>query len=69
MNGSGKLNEGGLTIKRMAGRKGGRRRVRKGFAMTLTPELARELVNRRWKRENDNPNRASSEQEKLSDKH
>ena len=63
------LNDSARLIKKYAGRKGGRRRVKKGFAKTLTPELAKELVNRRWKRENDNPNGSSSEQEELSDKH
>ena len=50
MNASGKLNEGGLTIKRMAGRKGGRRRVKKGFAKTITSEKAREYVKKRWEK-------------------
>lgn len=53
MNASGRLNEGGLTIKRMAGRKGGRRRVKKGFAKTLTSEKAREYVNKRWNKTDD----------------
>lgn len=37
-------------IHRMLSRKGGRRRVPKGFAKTLDSELARELVNRRWEK-------------------
>ena len=53
------LNEHGRTIKAMSGRKGGRRRVKKGFAMA-TSELQRELVNRRWEKY-----RAKKEQERL----
>lgn len=68
MNGSGKK-RGQLhpEIRRMVGRKGGRRRVKKGFAKTLTSEKAREYVNRRWHPDN-NP-RTNSEQEKLEDKY
>ena len=50
------LNDGGLTIRRMAGRKGGRRRVKKGFAKTLTSEKAREYVKRRWEKRNTDEN-------------
>ena len=60
------LNEGGLTIRRMAGRKGGRRRVKKGFAKTLTSEKAREYVNKRWHGK-DNDSGSGSEQEEQSD--
>lgn len=36
-------------IKRYAGMKGGKRRVKKGFAMA-TPESQKSLANRRWEK-------------------
>ena len=66
MNASGKLNEGGLTIKRMAGRKGGRRRVKKGFAKTITSEKVREYVRKRWHGKDSSPG-SSTEQKELED--
>jgi hypothetical protein len=57
MNASGKLyevNEAGRIVRQQAGRKGGRRKVKKGFAKTLTSQKAREYVKKRWeKRETD----------------
>lgn len=44
------MNDSARTIKQFAGRKGGRRRVKKGFAKTLTSEKAREYANKRWKK-------------------
>ena len=64
MNGSVKFNEHGKTIKQFAGRKGGRRRVKKGFAKTLTSEKAREYARKRW-RGKDSSSGTSTEQEKL----
>lgn len=52
-------------IRRMISRKAGRRRVKKGFAKTLTSEKAREYVNRRWHPDN-NP-RTNSEQKERKD--
>jgi len=43
-----KMNDSAKIIKEFAGRKGGRRRVKKGFAKTLTSEKAREYANKRW---------------------
>jgi len=42
------MNDSARLIKKFAGRKGGRRRVKKGFAKTLTSEKAREYANKRW---------------------
>lgn len=53
MNASGKLyevNEAGRIVRQQAGRKGGRRRVKKGFAKTLTSEKASEYAKTRWKK-------------------
>ena len=47
-----KMNDSARLIKKFAGRKGGRRRVKKGFAKTLTSEKAREYANIRWKKRN-----------------
>ncbi len=44
------LNDSGRLIKSFAGRKGGRRRVKKGFAKTLTSEKASEYAKRRWEK-------------------
>lgn len=44
------LNDSARLIKKYAGRKGGRRRVKKGFAITLTSEKAREYAKRRWEK-------------------
>lgn len=44
------LNDSARLIKKYAGRKGGRRRVKKGFAKTLTSEKAREYVKKRWEK-------------------
>lgn len=48
-----KMNDSARLIKKFAGRKGGRRRVKKGFAKTLTSEKAREYANIRWKKRKD----------------
>lgn len=45
-----KMNDSARLIKKYAGRKGGRRRVKKGFAKTLTSEKAREYAKRRWEK-------------------
>ncbi len=45
------MNDSARLIKKYAGRKGGRRRVKKGFAKTLTSEKAREYALKRWKRD------------------
>lgn len=45
-----KMNDSARLIKKFAGRKGGRRKVPKGFAKTLTSEKAREYANRRWQK-------------------
>ena len=58
------LNDSARLIKKYAGRKGGRRRVKKGFAKTLTSEKAREYARKRW-RGKDSSSGASTEQEKL----
>ena len=50
------LNDSARLIKKYAGRKGGRRRVKKGFAKTLTSEKAREYVKRRWEKRNTDEN-------------
>lgn len=60
------MNESARLIKKYAGRKGGRRRVKKGFAKTLTSEKAREYARKRWHGK-DSHTRTSSEQEKLED--
>jgi len=44
------MNDSARLIKKFAGRKGGRRKVPKGFAKTLTSEKAREYANRRWQK-------------------
>lgn len=44
------MNDSARLIKKFAGRKGGRRRVKKGFAKTLTSEKAREYVKKRWEK-------------------
>jgi uncharacterized protein YneR len=44
------VNDSLRLIKKYAGRKGGRRRVKKGFAITLTSEKAREYAKRRWQK-------------------
>lgn len=44
------MNDSLRLIKKYAGRKGGRRRVKKGFAKTLTSEKAREYAKRRWEK-------------------
>lgn len=59
------MNESAKLVKKFAGRKGGRRRVKKGFAKTLTSEKAREYVNKRWNKSNDT--RADPEQEERKD--
>lgn len=58
------MNESARLIKKYAGRKGGRRRVKKGFAKTLTSEKAREYAKKRWHGK-DSDSGADSEQEKL----
>lgn len=44
------MNDSARLIKKYAGRKGGRRRVKKGFAKTLTSEKAREYAKKRWEK-------------------
>ena len=44
------VNEAGRIVRQQAGRKGGRRRVKKGFAKTLTSEKASEYAKTRWKK-------------------
>lgn len=58
------MNDSLRLIKKFAGRKGGRRRVKKGFAKTLTSEKAREYARKRW-RGKDSSSGTSTEQEKL----
>ena len=58
------MNDSARLIKKFAGRKGGRRRVKKGFAKTLTSEKAREYAQKRWDGK-DNNSGTSTEQEKL----
>ena len=58
------MNDSLRLIKKYAGRKGGRRRVKKGFAKTLTSEKASEYARKRWHPENNNSG-ANTEQEKL----
>ena len=45
-----KMNDSLRLIRKFAGRKGGRRRVKKGFAKTLTSEKASEYAKIRWKK-------------------
>ena len=59
------LNDSARLIKKYAGRKGGRRRVKKGFAKTLTSEKAREYVKKRW--HPDNNSRTDSKQKERKD--
>lgn len=58
------LNDSARLIKKFAGRKGGRRRVKKGFAKTLTSEKAREYARKRWHGEDSSPG-TSTEQKEL----
>lgn len=58
------LNDSARLIKKYAGRKGGRRRVKKGFAKTLTSEKAREYARKRWRGKYSSSG-TSTEQEKL----
>jgi len=44
------MNDSARLIKKYAGRKGGRRKVKKGFAKTLTSEKASEYAKTRWKK-------------------
>ncbi len=46
-----KMNDSLRLIKKFAGRKGGRKKVKKGFAKTLTSEKAREYAKKRWERD------------------
>ena len=75
MNDSGKLyevNDAGKIVRQNAGRKGGRRRVKKGFATmnkdrlkAITSEAGKKGMAKRW-HETDNIG-SNSEQEKLQD--
>lgn len=58
------MNDSLRLIKKFAGRKGGRRKVKKGFAKTLTSEKASEYARKRWQGK-DSPSGTSPEQEKL----
>lgn len=58
------MNDSARLIKKYAGRKGGRRRVKKGFAKTLTSEKASEYARKRWHGK-DNDSGTNTEQEKL----
>ncbi len=53
------MNDSARLIKKFAGRKGGRRRVKKGFAKTLTSEKAREYAKRRWEKSKTDTNPSS----------
>lgn len=53
------MNDSLRLIKKFAGRKGGRRRVKKGFAKTLTSEKAREYAKRRWEKRETGTNPSS----------
>lgn len=70
MKGSVKFNEAGRIVRQLAGRKGGKRRVKKGFA--TNPELASEAgkkgMRNRWHGK-DNNSGSSTEQEKLQNQH
>lgn len=56
-------------IKRYAGMKGGKRKVKKGFAMA-TPESQKKLVERRWRKYYEaNDTRSNTQQEEQQDKH
>ena len=46
-------------------RKGGKRRVKKGFAKTLTSEKAREYVNKRW--HNNSAGTSTEQEERQAD--
>lgn len=67
MNGLVRFNEHGKTIKQFAGRKGGRRRVKKGFATNtkLASEAGKKGMARRWHGTEDSYTRTNSEQEEL----
>lgn len=54
-----KMNDSLRLIKKFAGRKGGRRRVKKGFAKTLTSEKAREYAKMRWEKRETGTNPSS----------
>ena len=58
------MNDSARLIKKYAGRKGGRRRVKKGFAKTLTSEKASEYARKRWHGEDSSPG-TSTEQKEL----
>lgn len=58
------MNDSARLIKKFAGRKGGRRKVKKGFAKTLTSEKARDYANKRWHGK-DSPPGSSTEQKEL----
>jgi len=53
------MNDSGRLIKKFAGRKGGRRKVKKGFAKTLTSEKAREYAKIRWEKAKSDKNPSS----------
>lgn len=53
------ITESARLIKKFAGRKGGRRRVKKGFAKTLTSDKAREYANIRWQKSKTGTNPSS----------
>lgn len=50
------MNDSLRLIKKFAGRKGGRRKVKKGFAKTLTSEKAREYALKRWEKQQSTKN-------------
>ena len=54
-----KMNDSARLIKKFAGRKGGRRKVKKGFAKTLTSEKAREYAKIRWEKAKSDKNPSS----------
>lgn len=62
-----RFNEHGKTIKQFAGRKGGRRRVKKGFATNtkLASEAGKKGMATRWHGTEYNYTRTNSEQEEL----
>jgi len=60
------MNDSARLIKKFAGRKGGRKKVKKGFAKTLTSEKAREYARKRWHGK-DSDSGTDTEQEKLED--
>ena len=53
-------------VRRSITRKGGRRRVKKGFAKTLTSEKASEYVKKRWAKYN-SPGTDTKQEERKAD--